>query len=73
MICSLYANISVFYKRLAFIYCRDCRLMFSFLPKQPTGPIRFCFQSIKFPFYISFRSFRPDYLSIFNDRGAVPL
>lgn len=24
-------------------------------------------------FYISFRSFRPDFLSILNDRGAVPL
>ena len=29
---------------------RDCRLMLSILPKQPIGPIRFCFQSIKFTF-----------------------
>ncbi len=29
---------------------RDCRLMFSILPKQPTDPIRFCFRAIKFPF-----------------------
>ena len=29
---------------------RDCRLTLSILPKQPIGPIRFCFQSIKFTF-----------------------
>ena len=29
---------------------RDCRLMFSIWPKQPAGPIRFCFQSIKYTF-----------------------
>ena len=52
--------------------CRDCRLMFSIRPKQPTDPIHFCVRVTKFPFYISFRSFRPDYLSIFNGRGVVP-
>ena len=31
-------------------YFRDCRLMFSIWPSQPTGPIRFCFRAIKFPF-----------------------
>ena len=51
---------------------RDCRLMFSIRPKQPTDPIHFCVRVTKFPFYISFRSFRPDYLSIFNGRGVVP-
>ena len=47
--------------------------MFSIRPKQPTDPIHFCVRVTKFPFYISFRSFRPDFLSILNDRGAVPL
>ena len=28
--------------------------MFSFWPKLPTGPIRFCFQSVKFPFLYLF-------------------
>ena len=51
---------------------RDCRLMFSIRPKQPTDPIHFCVRVTKFPFYISFRSFRPDYLSFFNGRGVVP-
>ena len=46
--------------------------MLSIRPKQPTGPIRFCFQSINLRFYISFRSFRPDFLSILYDRGVVP-
>ena len=31
------------------------------------------FGSPNLRFYISFRSFRPDFLSILNDRGAVPL
>ena len=43
----------------------------SIRPKQPTDPIHFCVRVTKFPFYISFRSFRPDYLSIFNGRGVV--
>ena len=30
---------------------RDCRLMFSIWPKQPTGPIRFCFRLIKSTFF----------------------
>ena len=35
------------------IYCdylRDCRYLFLFRPKQPTGTIRFCFRAIKFMF-----------------------
>ena len=47
--------------------------MFSFWPRQWLVPSVFCFRLIKFPFFISFRSFRPDFLSILYDRGAVPL
>ena len=38
--------------------------MFSIRPKQPTGPIRFCFQSIKFPFFYDKDTVPPQELRI---------
>ena len=47
--------------------------MFNIRPKQPTDPLRFCFQSIKFMFFYSSRSSWPDILSILDHTASVPL
>ena len=54
-------------------YNRDRRLMFSFDRGGRLIPSISASGSSNLRFYISFRSFRPEFLSILNDRGAVPL
>ena len=50
----------------------DCRLIFSIRAKQrPISSIS-ASDSSKFKFYICFRSFRPDYLSVFHGEDTVP-
>ena len=36
-----------------------------------TSPFNFCVRLIKFQFYICFRSFRPDFLSVFHGEDTV--
>ena len=51
---------------------RDCRLMFSLRAKQRPIPSITASDPSKLQFYIGFRQFRPDYLSVFHDEDTVP-
>ena len=51
---------------------RDCRLMFSIWAKQRSISSISASDSSKFQFNICFRSFRPDFLSVFYGEDTVP-